>query len=172
MTHHAIPSSIRKALIAHLAPLIGLPITAGRRAADMRILQFGALRPVDGGSVGDFALHIQCPWRIEGPEGIVTGRADLWEPVEQGPDFDLNKWDYDRSPNLQDCRFQEWLERNGPALIVKSVEADNYGGAAVVFENGFVLRLFPAGTQGEDWRLFAPQSGAPHFVVIGGQISN
>ncbi len=157
----------REQVIAALSQIIGLPLTAARRAADMRTFQFGALRPVDRGSVGDFALHVQCPWRIEGPDGIVTGRLDLWEPVDDNAPFDEN-WDYEKSPNLQDARLEQWLARNESFLVVKSVDADEFGGAAIIFGQGFVLRLFPAGTRGEDWRLFRPKTGAPHLVIIGG----
>jgi hypothetical protein len=50
------------------------------------------------------------------------------------------------------------------------VDADEFGGAAISFGEGFVLRLFPAGTRGEDWRLFRPMSGAPHLVISGGAV--
>jgi hypothetical protein len=136
----------------------------------MRTLQFGTLRQIDGGSVGDFAVHIQCPWRMEGPDGIVTGRLDLWEPVERGPDFDFETWDYEKSPNLQDSQFDQLLARYADGLIVQSVDADEYGGAAIGFANGFVLRMFPAGTRGEDWRLFRPKTDAPHFVIAAGEV--
>jgi hypothetical protein len=98
----------RQQLIAALSQIVGLPLTAVRRAADMRTFQFGSLRPIGRGSVGDFALHVQCPWRIEGPEGIVTGRLDLWEPVKDNALFDEH-WDYEQSPNLQDARLERWL---------------------------------------------------------------
>jgi hypothetical protein len=59
-----------------LTQLIGLKLAVARRAADMRVLHFGTIRPAlksdlpsrknkPRGSIGDFALHIQCPWRIE-----------------------------------------------------------------------------------------------------------
>jgi hypothetical protein len=159
----------RKQVIAALSQIIGLPLTAARRAADMRTFQFGTLRPVERGSVGDFALHVQCPWRVEGPDGIVTGRLDLWEPVEDNGPFDEN-WDYEKSPNVQDARLEQWLATNEVPLVVKSVEADEFGGAAISLGQGFVLRLFPAGTRGEDWRLFRPKTGAPHLVIIGGVV--
>lgn len=79
MSQNAKPST-RQQVVTALSQIIGLPLTAARRAADMRTFQFGTLREVERGSVGDFALHVQCPWRIEGPAGIVTGRLDLWEP--------------------------------------------------------------------------------------------
>jgi hypothetical protein len=160
MSQNAKPST-RAQVVAKLSQIIGLPLSASRRAADMRMFQFGTSRPV-----GDFALHVQCPWRIEGPDGIVTGRLDLWEPVEDNAPFDEH-WDYENSPNLQDTLLERWLREHEPSLVVKSVDADECGGASITFGGGFVLRMFPAGTRGEDWRLF--QTGAPHFVISGGK---
>ncbi len=159
----------RQQVIAALSRIIGLPLTAARRAADMRTFQFGKLHPVDRGSVGDFALHVQCPWRIEGPHGIVTGRLDLWQPVEENAPFDDN-WDYEKSPNLQDARQEVWFAHNKTSLVVKSVDADEFGGAVIGFDQGFVLRLFPAGTRAEDWRLFQSNTNALHFVVSAGAV--
>lgn len=162
---------IRQRVIAALSRIIGLPLTAARRAADMRTFQFGTLRLVDRGWVGDFALHVQCPWRIEGSDGIVTGRLDLWEPVEDNAPFD-DDWDHEKSPTLQDDRLESWLAENKMSLVVRSVDADEFGGAAIGFDQGFVLRLFPAGTRGEDWRLFQPKTDAPHLVISGGAVES
>jgi len=167
MSRNADQLATRERVIAALSRIIGLPLTASRRAADMRTFQFGQLRPVDRGSVGDFALHVQCPWRIEGPDGIVTGRLDLWEPVEDNAPYDKN-WDHEKSPNLQDALVKQWLAEN--ELVVTNVDADEFGGAAISFRQGFVLRLFPAGTRGEDWRSFQPTSGARHLVISGGAV--
>jgi hypothetical protein len=161
----------RQRVIAVLSQLVGLPLTAVRRAADMRTFQFGNLRPVDRGSVGDFALHIQCPWRIDGPCGIVTGRLDLWEPVEDNALYDEH-WDYEKSPNLQDARLEQWFAESERGLAVKSVDADEFGGATISLDRGFVLRMFPAGTRGEDWRLFRPKTGTPHVVISGGAVES
>ena len=68
-------------VLTHLRLLVGLKLSVARRAADLRNFQFGPMRAVEGGTLGEWALHVQCPWRIEGPDGnIVTGRSDLWEP--------------------------------------------------------------------------------------------
>src|SRR6185437_7812524 len=40
-----------------LKPLIGLRLSIARRAADLRVFHFGAVSAVDGGTVGQFALH-------------------------------------------------------------------------------------------------------------------
>ena len=171
MSPDAHQPTTRQQLIAALSQIIGLPLTAARRAADMRTFQFGTLRPVDRGSVGEFTLHVQCPWRVEGPGGIVTGRLDLWEPVEGNVPFDKN-WDYEESPNLQDARIDQWLAKHAEVLVVMSVDADEFGGALISFGQGFVLRMFPAGTRGEDWRLFRPKTSAPHLVVNGGEVGS
>src|SRR4051812_43596039 len=104
-------SSIRNQSLASLSQLIGLPLSAARRAADMRMFQLGPLRSDRAGSASEFALHVQCAWRIEGKTGIVTGRSDLNEPLEPDSVRSLNEWDYEQSRNLQDARIQEWLER-------------------------------------------------------------
>ena len=170
MSHNANRFSTREQVIAALSQVIGLPLTAAWRAADMRMFHFGKLEPADRGSVGEFALHVQCPWRIDGPDGIVTGRLDLWETVEDDPNLRHEAWDYEKSPNLQDFRLDQWLARNGSSPVVESVDADEFGGGIIAFAHGFVLRLFPAGTRAEDWRLLGPRIDAPHFVIIGGTV--
>jgi hypothetical protein len=171
MSPNANQRATRQQVIEVLSQLVGLRLTVARRAADMRTFQFGDLRPVDRGTVGEFALHVQCPWRIEGPIGIVTGRLDLWEPLDEQVPYD-EKWHYDESPNLQDARMEHWFAENKAALVVKDVDADDYGGAAIILEQGYVVRLFPAGTRGEDWRLFRPKTDIPHLVICAGAVES
>jgi hypothetical protein len=146
----------------------------------MRGFHFGQVRKIEKGTVGEYALHIQCPWRIEGPQGIVTGRSDLWKPAEDSPEVDWETWDYEENENLQDKLIAEWLQAYDPQtrsfvnetdrLVVETVQGDAYGGATIALSGGFRLILFPAGTEGEDWRVFHPKSDEPHFVITGGRI--
>lgn len=173
---------IKGQILSHLEPLIGLKLSIARRAANLRNFQFGEIRKVDGGTVGEYALHIQCAWRIEGLNGIVTGTIDLWEPVETGEDYNIETWDYDEDENLQDYQIGELLGGYDPEtrshvndtnhLVVQDVEADNFGGVTIALSGGYRLILFPWGCQDEDWRFFKPSSGQdqPHFVVSGGKI--
>jgi hypothetical protein len=62
--------------------IVGLRLAVVNRAADLRVFQFGTLREDAGRTRADFALHIQCPWRLEQGSHIITGRSDLWEPAE------------------------------------------------------------------------------------------
>jgi hypothetical protein len=83
-----------KALITQsLEQLVGLPLSIARDAAAMKNFQFGGIRPHPSGkgTVGQYALHLQCPWRIIATDGIVTGSSDYYEPAEV--DGEVNRKD-------------------------------------------------------------------------------
>lgn len=120
------------------------------------------------GTVGDFALHIQCPWRIENNTGIITGRADLWEPLERSPEFSYDDWDYEDG-NIQDQRIDQFLSAN-TELFVESLSIESHGSFTLALSGGYKLMVFPSGSTGEDWRFFRPGSGESHLVVSGGAI--
>jgi hypothetical protein len=170
-------TSLKNRILEHLTPVVGLSLSIARRAADMRVFHFGKVSEVAGGSVGEIALHIQCPWRIEGREGVVTGRSDLWVPSRElqarEPELDLTKWKYDFG-NLQDEKMGHFLggydvatrsavNRKG-GLIVQAVAADDLGGATIFLSGDYRVVIFPAGTTAEEWRIFRPGEG-DHFVV-------
>ena len=92
------------------------------------------------------------------------------EMARNFPRWEDQNWDYEKSPNLQDARLEKWLAQNELSLIVRSVDADEFGGAAISIGRDLVLRLFPAGTRGEEWRLFRPKTDFPHLVVTGGAV--
>ena len=62
---------IAEQIVQQMKPPIGLQLSYFRHAADMANLRFGQIRPVEKGSVAEYALHVQCPWRIESSEGIL-----------------------------------------------------------------------------------------------------
>ena len=173
-------SSLADEITRHLKPLVGLRLSAARRAADMRNFHFGRMRVVERGTVGNYALHVQCPWRIEGPLGIVTGRSDLWEPSQPDQVIDPDSWDYDEDENLQDFQIRSWLGgydavtrsdvNEDDRFVVEAVHADDYGGISLRLSGGYRLVLFPDCTRGEDWRIFRPGTGERHFVVAGGRV--
>lgn len=162
---------------------IGLGLATTSRAANMRGFHLGELRPFPDREVGEWVLHVQCPWRIEAPDGVLTGWSDLWEPAEQGVvGPELGRWDYGRDGNLQDLRIAEWLGRGDPRAgsclsgrdrpVVLAVRATPFGGAEIDLSDGHRLTLFPAGSVGEDWRLFRPDDDTAHFVVAGGRVDD
>ena|SRR5688572_28183492 len=175
-------STTKVRIEVHLRPLVGQKLSVARRAADMRGFHFGRVNVEEGGdrSYGEFALHIQCPWRLEGLNGIVTGRTDLWIPAEPSENIDWDSWDYENNPNLQDRRIGELPGVYDPKtrsfineteyLVVENVEADDFGGATLSLSGGYRLVIFPSGSAGEDWRLLKPHTGQRHLVVSGGAV--
>jgi hypothetical protein len=163
-----------------LRQLVGLKLAVARRAADLRIFHFGTMRPAPksdiplfenkpSGSIGDFALHIQCPWRIETDDKILTGRSDLWEPLERPDSFSYSEWDYDTDGNLQDQLMEQFVSQNDN-LLVEDLSIQSNGSFTLVLSDGYRLVVFPSGSTSEDWRLFRPESGESHLVVSGGAI--
>jgi len=157
---------------AHLSRLIALPLTITRRAADLRIFHFGTVRPYKKGHVGEYALHIQCPWRIDGPAGIITGRADLF--YDPNGKYFTEEWDYS-GDSIQDIQLDRLLGTKDPIsrlftdqdkqLVVERVEGTILGDAAVFFSKGYRLAMFPSGIKSEAWRLFKPGNEEEHFVI-------
>lgn len=109
----------------------------------MLMLHFGDVREVDGRTIGTFALHVQCPWRLEGPSGIVTGYSDLLQQ------------------NDATLQLFEDLINDG----VETAITDAYGGAIIGLHGGYRLSIFPASAHSEHWRLFQPATQQLHFVV-------
>jgi len=144
----------------------------------MKNLQFGSVSPHPSGkgTIGQFALHIQCSWRIVTSEGILTGSADYYESAELGTEVDAN----DRQKgNLQrkrlsdllrsyDASTHSWVNSTGQ-LIVQCVVVDDFGGFELELSGGFRLQVFPDGSRAEDWRFFAPGSEEGHVVISGGR---
>jgi hypothetical protein len=86
--------------IDKLRNLVGLPWWGAFRSLNLHCLHFG--KPIersrrDGNleTVGEFALHIQCAWRLSQGDKIIVGSADRLTP--RGPpseipdDFDCNQ---------------------------------------------------------------------------------
>jgi hypothetical protein len=152
--------------------LVGLRLSIVRRAADMLVLHFGTIRPHPSGegTVGDYALHVQCPWRLDSPKGTVTGRDDLWQYA--GPGERPPNWSYDDGLSLQDKKFAELFVRDettrswvneSDGFGVATARQTKCGDVTLSLINGYDIRIFPASCGGEAWRLFAPGSGR-HLV--------
>jgi hypothetical protein len=164
-----------------LSPLIGLQLWRARRVMNMEMFEFGARytrlnRKGEEIDVGDFALHIQCPWRIVGPDGIVVGSEDRHFPEDESSNW--QEFDED-GPTLCEARMTSWIAEHGASpLVVQRVEADSIGSFRLFLHRGFVLESLPAnslrGEYSERWRLIHTPQGAPsfsegtdHFVVTG-----
>lgn len=139
----------------------------------MRGFHFGAILEGEHGSWGMMALHLQCPWRLELRERVLTGQADLWAHarLEVPPD----DWTYNQGDSYQDGqiaallghydeRTKSWVNPDPAKLVVETVTATVFGDLTIALSGGYILRVFPDSTRGESWRIFSLREDGPHFV--------
>jgi hypothetical protein len=172
---------IETQILNRLSSVVGLPLAIARDAGNMKNFQFGKIRPDPSGkgTIGDFALHLSCPWRLVTNNRILTGSADYFEPAVESEDVNL---DDQRSGNLQRRRLREIftdydsktrsLVNETDARIVTAVHSDQFGGLDLDLTGGFRLQVFPTGSRGEDWRFFSPGNEEDHFVIEGGHLDS
>ena len=126
--------------------------------------------------IGEYSLHLQCPWRITRAHTLVTGSNDWYLPEDES-DFEKiagESWDPARGGSLQDARLRRlfnhekaglgYIVNETDDLAVSGLSVDPFGGFELLLSPDYALAAFPASSRHERWRLFQP-SGGPHFVV-------
>jgi hypothetical protein len=163
-----------------LAVLAGKAMWRCTRAADLAAFQFGARRASltwkgEPCEIGEYALHVQCTWRITQHEKVIVARRDLYYPADytdlrQGIPANFD-WDI-QGGNRHDRLLKEFFQDGTRSYMVERIEVGDAGAFRVILENGFSLEVFPDDSlDGEHWRLFKPDMGEPHFVVSGAGIA-
>lgn len=136
----------------------------GFGADRIRMAQFGPHKGTER-SVNQYALHLQCAWRICDPEGIFIGWSDLFERSSASAHVPEAVWDWRPSgANMRDEKLSEWLYDR--SYVVESVAADPYGGFELTLAEGYVLQVFVDSSVGECWRLLMFDEDE-HLVVTG-----
>lgn len=166
---------LKPATAAALQALTGLPLANVSRAANMLMFGFGGPRTIparQGGTreVTEFALHVQCPWRLCDSERVLIGSVDIYYPAdlpESDPVPDSFNWDI-AGANRCDRFFQSFMAvRAVVPIFVTTVDTDQFGGFRLNFSASFQIEAFPnGGTPSEEWRLFKPGE-KEHFVMEG-----
>ncbi len=165
---------IKEQIEAELRVLIGQPLTDIVRAA-LQWFAFGLPHTIVTSQgfpleVSSYALHVQCPWRIIVPYGIVVGSGDLSYAAGDDPYANLPPWKIARhGENRCDERVRMFLyyTRHQP-LVVEQVQADDVGGLKICFNAGYILEIFPNDTLEEEyWRFCRPYTEERHFLVTG-----
>ena len=149
-----------------------MALWAAGRAADLLWLHFGQRRMVkdyrgNPKEVGEYALHLQCAWRIVQGDKVIVASRDLYYPAGSStPEVPEGfKWDV-QGGNRMDERLKQFFETAD--LFVVHVEAGFAGAFQLFLGSEVVLQVFPDDSfDGEHWRLFRPYLDEPHFVVNG-----
>lgn len=158
---------MKKEVQQALSVLVGKPLWSCGNSAALEWFEFGERRTVTrfrGGTkeVGEYALHVQCAWRITQHDEVVIASGDVHDASEQGGG--------DSAPIVTRAneRVQQLFQRETRQLAVEQVKAGDAGAFSIMLADGYVLEVMPDdSSDSEHWRLFKPYVEGPHFVVTG-----
>lgn len=159
-----------------LNQLIEEPIGEFGRAADLLWVGFGnmeiipnkySINKVEPGKlVGDWALHVQCAWRVTHKGEIILS----WRDFHYKPDGESNyDWGIGGESRFDVLVFE--LNRKLEILKpkVKSITVYGAGSFSLILEEEFSIDVFPDSSIKDDysehWRLFQPKLDSDHFIV-------
>ena len=161
-----------------LAPLLNSPLHDWNRAADMATIGFGAEVEADFRKKGhpgeyerrmvsQYALHLQCNWRVVREGRIIIGSEDVYYPPAgiAEEDFDRRNAELTRRDELVDA----FIGHRAEPHVVVSVDSFSTGDFRLGFDDGCALATFIGRAQDrandrEHWRFFVT-GAARHFVV-------
>ena len=170
---HILGPTIERAI----APLQGKVLWTCTRAADLAAFQFGERRETtdlrgNKINVGEYALHVQCAWRIARADQVVVGNADMYYPPDLTAEEIPPGFEWDKGPNRQDKLLSLLFEDGKRQFRVRTVNVGSGGRLLITMDEGLSLDVVPnSSLSGEYWRLFKPRSDDPHFVFTGRGVS-
>jgi hypothetical protein len=141
----------------------------------MRGFHFGKVARDAQGVRGEYALHVDCPWRIESGNEIITGfhdwynfagdvEPDDWEPARDGGSLqELRLRELFASP----LEIERAIVNRASRLVVTNIASDAYGGCRIILDNHLCIAVFPCASTREHWRLFRTNDESPHLVSEG-----
>ena len=141
--------------------LVGLDWWGHGRSVEMADFHFGAPVEIEDRhgvrTVGEYALHIQAPWRLMQGNSVLVESAQVFEPV-----FEDTPWDVE---NRRDHAIRRALGGREPpgveAVVVETPER-----FVIDLTGGMRLEISARADAGEAWRLLvSPGRNGPHFVV-------
>jgi len=149
--------------------LNGLRLNIVGAAADMLWISFGEQRTVADlrgkpKQVGEWALHLQCPWRFVRGGEVILASSDCYYDAEgvELLDFDSEATSMFKK-NAKDLNALLELSK----VTVRLVLCSEAGAFELLFDD-LKLTVLPTESENildqEAWRLFQPSTDSPHFV--------
>jgi len=153
-----------------LQVLSGLRLAPVGAAADMLWLHFGEMRSIvdrkgKARKVGEWALHLQCPWRFVHLGTVVLGSTDFGYDVVTG-----EKYDWESKAESVFHRNSNQLNRmlDAEKITIGMVRCTEAGAFDLVFDHDLKLSVMPTESSrheyDESWRFFVPSGDFPHYV--------
>ena len=155
-----------------IAVLAGKMLWRCHRAADRVAFSFGERWTVADRSgkmreVGEFALHVQCAWRLAQKDRILAGSAVARRPVILQDEGRSGDFDWDAGARPQDDLLPALLNRGQREFAVETVAVGDGGSLHFSFSEDWWLVIEPdRSCSGEHWRFFGYNTG-PHLVMTG-----
>jgi hypothetical protein len=117
--------------------------------------------------IGEYALHIQCAWRIVKLNTVIVGNRDLYYPAAAADDDSVPEgFDWARDQNRRDRLLESLFSAR--SLTVRDVQVGAAGTCRIDFDDDTSLEIFPDDSlTHEHWRLFATQDVDKQLVVTG-----
>lgn len=150
--------------------LVGKALWRCTRAADLVAFQFGERRETRNAFgtpalVGEYALHVQCAWRITRDDQVLVGNVDLYYPARSAPESDLNRFDWDHMANRRDELIRELFIGERTEFPIIRVDVGQAYNLRIITES-ICLEIFPNDTTSEEyWRFFRPNTEEEHLVA-------
>ena len=143
-------------------PMIGIG-----RASNMLWAHFGELlqvknyRGIDM-EKGEYALHIQCPWRFMKNHVIILGSNDFYVPTRENE----NNFDWQIIGHSVFDKSAQKISNEVCPVKVKNVEVDVIGNLRIYLEQEIILEAFPVNsTIEESWRFINNLTGE-HIIIF------
>lgn len=160
-------------VLEELKKIIGLPLKYAGRACDVIWFGFGNLIKKEdercGGFrvVAEYALHVQCAFRLTDSERIIVGSADKYIPSSEIEDYNDIDWDV-QGANRCDEQLKEMFSKITTEIVVKNITADRFGGIKIFLSEDILLEIMPDNsTEDEAWRFFSYGMNTEHLVISG-----
>ncbi|MFB2348654.1 MULTISPECIES: hypothetical protein [Priestia] len=137
---------MRKAIRSKLDKLVGLNVRCAGRASNLFWLGFGekilVTRRGKTEEVAEYALHIQCSWRIVKGNKIVVASRDFYSP-RTGLDDENEYFEWDvQGNNRFDEPIEFFIEGINEHTIVERVDSDEVGGLKIFLSQGYLVEVF------------------------------
>jgi len=151
--------------------LIGKRLWGCARATNMVMFQFGEARAITDQlgrekEVGEFALHVQCPWRIAVDDRVIVGSRDINYPADYSEGDEIpESFDWDKDRTRLD-RLIDFFLHESTNLRVRDIKAGRAASLCIAVGENLYLDVFPNDSlPSEHWRLLEPGKKVPHFVA-------
>lgn len=138
------------------------------RAADMLWIQFGKrifVKNRKGLEVekGEYAIHVQCPWRFRQKGKIILGSRDVYIPSSNVSELDFN-WET-IGMSIFD-KESEIINNKIAPINVEKVDMDMFGTLKIIFDNEVIFEAFTDSTEEVEFWRFINNNTKEHTVVF------